>query len=167
MFILEELRIETATFRDLHLDPQIDDRSLWNLCQNGGWVLLTNNRNREGENSLQATLEDSWRPGRLPVLTLANKGRFEHHPPYAKQTAVEVAEVLFGIVHGDYRNEPRIYLPRSRMATSRSPVPLNVAIEPRCDHIAISYVSPLRFSADRRPELHYPTVRPSYRTHGP
>jgi hypothetical protein len=47
-----------------------------------------------------------------PVLTLANKGRFEHSPDYAKRVATDVAELLFGIAQGEYRDQPRIYVPR-------------------------------------------------------
>lgn len=58
--LLAELRLEFVTFPDLHLPRNLDDRSLWNRCQQDGWVLLTENRNEEDENSLQATLADSW-----------------------------------------------------------------------------------------------------------
>jgi hypothetical protein len=90
----------------------LDDRSLWNRCQQDGWVLFTDNRNQEDENSLQATLMDSWQMGHLPVLTLANKGRFENSAAYAKRVATDVAELVFGIAQEEYRDRPRIYVPR-------------------------------------------------------
>lgn len=111
--ILAELRLEFATFPDLQLPRNLDDRSLWNHCQQYGWVLFTENRNDEGENSLQATLADSWHLGCLPVLTLANKGRFEHSAGYAKRVAEDIAELLFGIAYKEYRDQPRIYIPLS------------------------------------------------------
>jgi hypothetical protein len=110
--VLAELHLDFVTFPDLGLPRDLDDRSLWNRCQQDRWVLFTENRNHEDENSLQATLADSWQVGHLPVLTLANKGRFENSPGYAKRVATDVAELVFGIAQGDYRDQPRIYVPR-------------------------------------------------------
>jgi hypothetical protein len=110
--VLAELHLDFVTFPDLQLSRNLDDRSLWNRCQEDGWVLLTENRNDENENSLEATLGDSWRIGCLPVLTLANKGRFERSANYAKRVAIDVAELLLGIAHEEYRDQPRIYVPR-------------------------------------------------------
>lgn len=103
--VLDEFKIEFVTFRDL------DDRALWSRCQQDGWVLFTENRNEEDENSLQATLANSWQMGHLPVLTLANKARFENSAGYAARVAADVAELLFGIAQGQYRDQPRIYVP--------------------------------------------------------
>lgn len=110
--VLAELRLEFATFSHLQLPHNLDDRSLWNHCQQNEWVLFTENRNDDGDNSLQATLTDSWRMGCLPVLTLANKERFDTSAGYAQRVAIDVAELLFGIVHEEYRDQPRIFVPR-------------------------------------------------------
>lgn len=76
-------------------------------------MLFTENRNADGPDSLDATLADSWRTGHLPVLTLANKGKFYHSREYAERVASDVAELLLGIaVDGQYRDQPRIYVPR-------------------------------------------------------
>ena len=40
--------LDFATFADLGLAPRLDDRSLWNYCQQHGWVLFTENRNDDG-----------------------------------------------------------------------------------------------------------------------
>lgn len=101
-----------ATFPDIGLDRKIDHRPLWNYCQQHDWVLFTEDRNDDNDDSLQSTLNDSWRDGHLPILTLANKGRFENEPTYAERVATDVAELLFGIVLGDYRDLPRIYVPK-------------------------------------------------------
>jgi hypothetical protein len=90
----------------------MDDRELWSYCQANGWVLFTDNRNRDGENSLQATLQDSWRDGCLPVITLANKGRFENSANYATKVAEDVADVLVSVFHDGVRDRPRSYVPR-------------------------------------------------------
>lgn len=116
--VLAELNLALATFPDLSLPPDFDDRPLWNRCQQDGWVLFTENRNDDGPDSLEATLRDSWRPGHLPVLTLANKGKFEHSRRYAEQVATDVAELLFGVTQGEYRDQSRIFVPRSWLPSS-------------------------------------------------
>jgi hypothetical protein len=110
--LLAGLGLTLSRFPDLCLDRRMDDRELWNYCQANGWVLFTDNRNRDGENSLQATLHDSWRDGCLPVITLANKGRFEHSENYATTVAEDVADVLVSVFHDGIRDCPRIYVPR-------------------------------------------------------
>ena len=110
--ILTDCDIDFVTLRDLGLPPSLDDRSLWDRCQRDQWVLFTENRNADGPDSLQATLADSWQRGHLPVLTLANKGRFEHSPGYALRVAKDLAELLFGIRSREYCDQPRIYVPR-------------------------------------------------------
>jgi hypothetical protein len=92
--VLAELNLALVTFRDLDLPPHLDDRSLWNHCQEQGWALFTENRNHYGLDSLNATLMDSWRVGHFPVLTLANKGKFDHSRQYAARVATDIAELL-------------------------------------------------------------------------
>lgn len=111
--VLAELGLGLATFPDLGLPRDLDDRSLWTYCQEDGWVLFTENRNDDGPDSLQATLADSWRVGHLPIVTLSNKARFEYDRDYAGRVASGVAEVLFGVAIPPhrYRDRPRIYVP--------------------------------------------------------
>ena len=116
--VLAEIQIEFATFADLQISPDLDDRSIWNYCQTERWVLFTENRNDDGLDSLQSTLTDSWQDGCLPVLTLSNKVTFERIPDYARRVAADVAELLFGIALNQYRDQSRIYIPRSPITTT-------------------------------------------------
>src|SRR5947209_98409 len=109
--VLTALGLDLVTFADIGLPRDLDDRSLWHLCQENGWVLFTENRNHDGPDSLQATLTDAWHSGNLPVLTLVNKTRFEHSREHAERVARDVAELLFGIAQGEYRDQPRIFVP--------------------------------------------------------
>ncbi|MGH7136939.1 MAG: hypothetical protein ACREHD_14460 [Pirellulales bacterium] len=110
--IIVEIGLEFAVLSDIGLPGNVDDRTLWRRCQNEGWVLFTDNRNDEGETSLQATLADSWAPGNLPILTLADKPRFERSAEYRERVAQDIADVLFGLSGGEYRERDRIYIPR-------------------------------------------------------
>ncbi len=110
--LITGLGLALATFPELGLDRGLDDRTLWNYCQANGWVLFTDNRNYEDENSLEATIQDSWREGHLPVLTLANKGKFENSEGYALRVAEEVVELLVSVFHDGIRDQARIFVPR-------------------------------------------------------
>lgn len=109
--LLADIGITFETFRDRELDKGMNDRKLWHYCQMNELVLFTDNRNHNDEDSLDATLLDSWREGHLPVLTLANKGKFERSKAYATNVAIDVADLLFGIHHENIRNQPRIFVP--------------------------------------------------------
>jgi hypothetical protein len=85
--IFAELRIEITTLAEFGIPLDINDRTLWSRCQEAELVLFTENRNHDGPDSLQATLNDSWIEGRLPVLTLASKQRFERDHDYALAVA--------------------------------------------------------------------------------
>jgi hypothetical protein len=110
--ILRELGLTLTTFPDLGLDRGLDDRSLWNYCQANDWVLFTDNRNYDDENSLEATIQDFWREGHLPILTLANKAKFENSAAYATKVAEDVADLLVSIFCDGIRDQPRIFVPR-------------------------------------------------------
>jgi len=85
---------------------------LWGYCQANAWVLFTDNRNYANENSLEATIQDSWRDGCLPVITLANKGKFENSEAYATQVAEDVADILVIVFQDERRDQARILVPR-------------------------------------------------------
>lgn len=108
---LFDLKLEFVTFADVGFPLDLDDRMLWKRCQADGWVLFTENRNHDGQDSLTATLGDSWQPGPLPVITLANKARFAHDRIYAAQVAADAADVLFSIRLNQLSSVPRIFVP--------------------------------------------------------
>ena len=106
-----ELDVQFVVLSDIGLPLDVDDRTLWQRCQSEGWVLLTDNRNEVDPTSLQATLDEAWAPGMLPVLTLADKQRFERDAEYRQRVASDIADVLFGLKHGEYRDRDRILSP--------------------------------------------------------
>ena len=104
--------IRLVTFPDIGIPETLDDRALWRKCQSDGWVLLTENRNHEDDSSLQATLEELWKAGDLPVLTLANKDRFRLKRDYFNLVVEDVLELLIDIQELKCRDQSRIYVPR-------------------------------------------------------
>ena len=110
--VFVELGLDLATFNQVGLAEDANDRIVWNFCQREGWVLFTENRNHKDEDSLNAVLEDSFRSGNLPVVTLANKSRFVEDREYANRIAADVADVLYEIATMGYEAPPRVYVPR-------------------------------------------------------
>lgn len=83
-----------------------------------GWLLFTDNRNASGHDSLEATLQDSWMQGNLPVITASSKSRFEHDADYRTKVAAAIAEIMMGVAAERagleperYCSQPRIYVP--------------------------------------------------------
>lgn len=111
--LLTETGLRFSTLAETGLSNSIDDGMLWTFCQEDGWVLFTDNRNAEGETSLELILREQWHAGDLPILTVSNKTMLEKNSAYAEQVAIDVAELLFGIEDGEYRDRPRIYVPLS------------------------------------------------------
>ena len=109
--LIAELNLRLVTFQEVDFPVDLDDRALWSRCQQEGWVLFTDNRNHDGPDSLEMTLRDSWQEGHLPVLTLSNKRHFENDRMFALNVAIDLAELLFGILEQRYRSQPRIYVP--------------------------------------------------------
>ncbi|HET6881037.1 MAG TPA: hypothetical protein VFI31_12825 [Pirellulales bacterium] len=109
--ILTEVGVEFFTFTDADLPFDIDDLALWQRCQQEGFVLFTDNRNEESIDSLQSTLVGLWKSGDLPIITLARKSKFEQDAAYRERVAADVAEIVFGIAEGQYRDRDRIYVP--------------------------------------------------------
>ena len=111
--VLAELGLRFVTFKDLGIPRDIKDRDLWTLSQDQGWVLFTEDRNKQDPDSLEQTLRDSWTPGDFPVLTLASKSRLEHDRAYAEEVGNDLATFLFNIACGKFHDQPRLWVPKT------------------------------------------------------
>jgi hypothetical protein len=111
--LLTESGLRFSSLVETGLSNSINDEALWKFCQEDGWVLFTDNRNAEEEKSLEVTLQNLWHLGDIPVVTVSDKTKLETNSEYAEQVAFDLAELLFGIEQGEYRDRPRIYVPLS------------------------------------------------------
>ena len=66
------MTIEFLRLRDLGLSDGQSDRDIWRRVQKDRPLFITNNRNREGKTSLQATIENESRADSFPVLTISS-----------------------------------------------------------------------------------------------
>src|SRR5262249_2730981 len=57
-------------FEDVGLSPDTSDLEIWQTCQAEQLVLITDNRNRDSADSLEAVIRQYNQPQSLPVLTI-------------------------------------------------------------------------------------------------
>ena len=98
-----------ATFEELGLDRGANDAELWRICQHQQIVLITNNRNARGPDSLEMIVREENQPDSLPVFTLASPERLRADRTYAEQTAMRLLEYL--VYLDELRGAGRIFLP--------------------------------------------------------
>jgi hypothetical protein len=72
---LELLPMTMARFADVGLPFDSSDRTVRRFAQEYGMLLLTDNRNRRGEDSLEQTIRGENSITALPILTIGNVSR--------------------------------------------------------------------------------------------
>jgi predicted nuclease of predicted toxin-antitoxin system len=107
--VWEVLHLTPVSLSDLGLQADASDREVWEACRRAQVILLTANRNDDGPESLEATIQQHKTPASLPVFTLANDQRVLRDRLYAEVVAERLLELLFGI--DSYRGTGRLYLP--------------------------------------------------------
>lgn len=105
----DDLHVAYVTFNDVGLDPRATDATVWRLCQQQELVLLTNNRNDDGPDSLEATVRTHNTPQSLPVFTIADAEHVRHSRDYADRVIESLLDALLRI--DSLRGTGRLYLP--------------------------------------------------------
>lgn len=103
------LAIRVKSFASLGVPAHIPDVELWQLCQTQEVVLITGNRNQEGPESLEATIQIANTPESLPVLTIGEPQRILSSRAYAQRVAERLVEYLIDVEN--LRGTGRLYLP--------------------------------------------------------
>jgi hypothetical protein len=105
---LKLLDIPMLTFTDVGLSIDSSDRDVWRFAQNQQLILLTGNRNKDGEDSLEQTIRDENTPTSLPVITVSVVDRLGERI-YREQCAERLAEIILNIENN--LGVGRIYIP--------------------------------------------------------
>ena len=105
---LELLPMTMARFADVGLPFDSSDRTVWRLAQEHGMLLLTDNRNRKGEDSLEQTIREENSLTSLPVLTIGNVARVVEQT-YREQCAIRLVEVVLDLAN--YLGTGRLFIP--------------------------------------------------------
>ncbi len=87
----DHLGLRYVHFDDVGLVPSSPDSVIWQTCQDQGLFLLTDNRNKDDADSLEATIQDFNKPHSLPVFTIGDVQRLRRSKEYANR----VIEFLF------------------------------------------------------------------------
>ncbi|MSU78212.1 MAG: hypothetical protein EXS16_08955 [Gemmataceae bacterium] len=99
LYVLDEVR----------LSPDSTDLAIWTTCQAEGLVLVTNNRNEDSVDSLQAAIRTLNLPTLLPVFTIGNLNRLKKSRSYADRVVKRFLDYLLDI--DSVRDTGRLYLP--------------------------------------------------------
>jgi hypothetical protein len=105
----EALELVLYRFEDIGLSTSATDLEVWNVCQAEGLILITDNRNLDSEDSLEATIRQNNTSLSLPVFTIADMNQFRTDSSYVD----DVVEVLYVYLMriDEVRGTGRLYLP--------------------------------------------------------
>jgi hypothetical protein len=96
-------------FEDVGLSEFSTDLEVWNVCQAEHLILITDNRNLESEDSLEATIRRNNTPQSLPVFTIADLNAFRTNSSYVERVVEALYDYLLRI--DEVRGTGRLYLP--------------------------------------------------------
>ena len=103
------LGLTLVYFRDVGLAPASSDRTIWLTCQAEQLLLITNNRNQDGPDSLETTIRELNGPDSLPVFTISHLDTFRTSRTYVERMVDSLYVYLMGI--DELRGTGRLYLP--------------------------------------------------------
>lgn len=104
----ELLTVEFLRLQDAGLPDNCPDQEIWRFVQQRRFLLITSNRNRKGETSLQATIERENRPDSLPVITIAHPDDLSVFD-YRQRVVKKLVEII--ISPEQYLGTGRVYIP--------------------------------------------------------
>src|SRR5690242_17391676 len=79
-------------FTDADLSFASTDREVWRFAQTHTMLLLTGNRNMDGDDSLEQTIREENEPSSLPVMTIGNLDRMVDRA-YREECALRLVEI--------------------------------------------------------------------------
>jgi hypothetical protein len=97
------------SFERLGIGEDASDMEIWLSCQRRAIVLITGNRNAQGDDSLERTIRRNLEPHHLPVFTISDPNRLMRDGDYAEDVAVSLIEHLERL--DSLRGAGRLYLP--------------------------------------------------------
>jgi hypothetical protein len=107
--IWTSLNLSVQTFADLGLSRDAPDSQIWHTCQREDIILLTNNRNADGPDSLEETIRLHNKLDSLPVFTFADSEKIRQCREYAEEAVESLLEYLLDI--DGFRGTGRLFLP--------------------------------------------------------
>jgi hypothetical protein len=103
------LQLSCVSFTEVGLSPTDSDAVIWQRCQERRVFLLTNNRNDDGPDSLEATIRTCNAPQSLPVFTIGDAERLNNEREYSDRVIWGLLEYLLEI--DNLLGTGRLFLP--------------------------------------------------------
>ena len=103
------LGIAFLDFADVRWDRALPDDQVWTRCQENDLMLITDNRNGHGPNSLEVTIRKHGGPGHWPVFTISRSEHLLRSRAYVDRVAERLMEFLIDCEA--CRGTGRLYLP--------------------------------------------------------
>ena len=105
----EHLRIPYLHFPDVGLALDAPDSLVWEVFQKEELLLITDNRNRKGDDSLESTIQTRNTTTSLPVFTIGNVRNLRASRDYGHRVIDKLLDSLLRIE--TLRGTGRLYLP--------------------------------------------------------
>ena len=100
--------LEILTFSEIGLAFNASDREVWQFAQENKMLLMTGNRNMDGEDSLEKTIRRENTENSLPVITISQPDRLIEKN-YREICAVKLVEIVLYLEN--FRGVGRLYIP--------------------------------------------------------
>ena len=104
-----ETSCDIESFERLGIADDASDSEVWQACQEREIVLITGNRNAEGDDSLEMTIRRKLTPTSLPVFTIGDPDRLMRDRDYAESVAARLIDYLQTLDR--LRGSGRLFLP--------------------------------------------------------
>lgn len=100
--------MKLVMFSDIGLSDNANDRVVWRFAQAEKMILLTANRNMEGDDSLEQIIRTANTLTSSPVVTIANLDNLKDSA-YREACAERLLEIVFDL--DNYMGTARIFIP--------------------------------------------------------
>lgn len=105
---IDILPVRLVRFGEIGLPFDSTDRQVWRFAQAHHMILLTNNRNMEGADSLEQTMRDEGTVESVPVITIARLDKMSERI-YREACAERLLEII--VYLDDYMGVGRLFIP--------------------------------------------------------
>lgn len=105
----DSLNVSVKHFADIGLHVASTDLEIWQACQAAELCLVTDNRNRDSPDSLEATIRAHNTATSLPVFTISDLAKFKSNADYRTRVIAVLIDYLQRI--DSVRGTGRLYLP--------------------------------------------------------
>jgi hypothetical protein len=105
---LDLIPIRITTFAEVGLAENSSDRAVWQFIQQNKILLLTANRNAQGEDSLEQVMRKENQPTSLPIVTISDPKRV-NELGYRERCVERLVEIVIDLQ--DYLGTGRLFIP--------------------------------------------------------